>query len=374
MIKGYGLEKHEISEFKSINQDYQKNEIKLAVNNNFLAATPGFLLDILFLIFFFAIGQQIISGNKAFSVGTLIQMGIYGLSLFETTYGLTQMIAASQRAVVSWQRIREIFAQKPTISDTSDNINEFHDGDIEFNDVSLILNGRNLLNSLNLYIPKGQILGITGETGAGKSLIASLLTRQLDPNSGYITINDVNIKDISLISLRSHIGLVQQEPFLFSQTVSENIAFGLEEIDQEKIYKAAEIADLMKDIQNFPQGFETTIGERGITLSGGQRQRMAIARIIACQPTILVLDDILSAVDAETEAKILQNLRIIFENKTTIIISHRISTLKHSDRIIVLDQGVVIEDGIHEKLVNLGGIYAKLESKQSVNHINTEEL
>jgi len=221
-----------------------------------------------------------------------------------------------------------------------------------------------LLKDLTLTVPEGMTLGITGRTGAGKSLLAALVPRLLDPTEGQVLVGGYEVRRIPLAALRRAVGVAPQEPFLFGETLLDNIAFGLERPDRERVEWAARLAGIHEEILAFPGGYGTVLGERGITLSGGQRQRVALARALAKRPKVLILDDALSAVDTETEARILQGLKTVLGRQTTFLISHRTATLRHADWIVVLDGGRIVEEGTHESLLEAGGLYAELDRIQ----------
>ncbi len=226
------------------------------------------------------------------------------------------------------------------------------------------LGGRKVLDGITLTIPKGTTLGITGRTGSGKTLLVSLIPRILDPTSGRVLVGGYDVKELPLATLRGAIGMVPQEPFLFSDTLAENISFGLAHTDKERAEWAAKLAGVHDDIMGFPKGYDTSLGERGVTLSGGQRQRTALARALALRPQILILDDAMSAVDTETESRILSGLKSVLGQRTTILIGHRTSTLQYADWIVVLEHGKIAEEGTHEMLLTTGGIYAELDRIQ----------
>jgi ATP-binding cassette subfamily B protein len=280
-----------------------------------------------------------------------------------------------QRGSVSWKRLREVLFATPAVGDgpeTDASITRI-EGAVRFEGVSLAREGRTLLDHVDLEVPKGQIVGITGRTGAGKSLLGALVGRLYDPTAGVVKIDGHDARAIPLAVLRRGLGMVPQEPFLFSDTLAENIGFGVPArtdgaedapLDPALIDWAAHVSGLDRDLSQVPEGYDTRVGERGVTLSGGQRQRAALARALARKPAILVLDDALSAVDTETEAAILSELEAALAHTTVLLISHRVSTLRRAHTIVVLDKGRVVERGTHDALVAHGGLYADLERRQ----------
>jgi ATP-binding cassette subfamily B protein len=279
-----------------------------------------------------------------------------------------------QRAAASQTRINEFMDEKNDILSTDYLIDEIR-GDVEVKNVSFVYpdSGIKALDKVSFSIDSGESLAIIGTTGSGKSTIANLLMRMYDVTEGKILIDKKDIKAYDVASLRRQIGYVPQDVFLFSDSIANNIGFGLDTIAEGKVEQAAKDADVYDNIIDFPQGFETKLGERGITLSGGQKQRVSIARAIAKAPSILLLDDCLSAVDTKTENAILNSLKKIMENRTSIIISHRVSSAKLADKIIVLDDGKMVEQGSHEYLLNLKGVYAELYEKQTNSMDAVEE-
>jgi ATP-binding cassette subfamily B protein len=272
-----------------------------------------------------------------------------------------------QRAAASQERINEFLNEKPEIQNPTTQRTQIS-GNIEFNQVSFTYpdTGIRALNKVSFTLKQGETLGVIGKIGSGKSTLAELLCRINDPISGEISIGNENIKSSNLNDLRDAIGYVPQESFLFSDTIYNNIAFGTHACQADDVTDAAKAAGIYNNIRQFKDQFETVIGERGITLSGGQKQRLSIARALIRKPKVLLFDDCLSAVDTETEELILQNIKAQSQNKSCIIISHRASSLKHADQIILLDKGEIIEQGSHKELLHFDGEYARIYEKQLV--------
>jgi ATP-binding cassette subfamily B protein len=271
-----------------------------------------------------------------------------------------------QRGTASLNRINEILHEQPTVRRPVENVADIEEvaSDIRFRDAHVTFGNRTALADLNLHIKEGETVAIVGQTGSGKSTLVSLIPRLLDATSGSVEIGGISVHRFDPEQLREQIGFVPQETFLFSATLGENIAWGAPSATAEQINWAARVAGLETDLHTFPNGLETVIGERGLTLSGGQKQRTAIARAILRNPRILILDDALSSVDTVTEAKILAELAAVMRDRTTVLISHRVSTVQNADRIVVLNEGNVVESGTHAELQSLGGYYAELYQKQ----------
>jgi ATP-binding cassette subfamily B protein len=270
-----------------------------------------------------------------------------------------------QRGTASLKRINELYEVEPSIKDAPDTKEQpTIRGEIEFRDLTFAYKKTPVLRDINLQIEAGKTVAFVGRTGSGKSTLMSLLPRLLEAPDDTIFVDGVSVKKYPLEQLRRSIGFVPQETFLFSDTLAQNIAFGVESATQEEIERAAEIAGLADDVKNFPNGYEQLVGERGIAVSGGQKQRTAIARAVLRNPRILILDDALSAVDTLTEERVLHNLSEVRQNRTTLIVSHRISTVRDADLICVLENGAIIEQGTHEELLKHGGEYADLYQLQ----------
>ena len=342
---------------------YKDKSMDLAKVQAFFYPTMLVLIGLSTTLTVFVGGLQVSSGQ--ITAGTIAEFIVYINQLTMPVTALGWVTSLIQRASASQKRINEFLFTDPEIRDgTIDN--QFLKGEIEFRNVSFIYpdTGICALKNVSFHVKPGQILAILGRTGSGKTTIANLLTRMYDATEGKILIDGKNIEDYKLSSLRQQIGFVPQEVFLFSDTLYNNIAFGIDQTSPEQVDQAARDAGIYDNIMAFPLGFQTYVGERGITLSGGQKQRSSIARALIKEPKILLLDDCLSAVDTHTEEKILKNLGRIMKNKTSIIISHRVSTIRHANQILVLQDATIIENGNHDSLMAIRGAYAELFEKQ----------
>jgi len=364
VVKGYALEGRMLTRFQSLNRAYMGKSLALAKVEGPMHALLGFLMGFAFLLVLWVGGRMVVEGQL--SVGQLVQFNAYLAQLTWPILGLGWVMAMYQRGFTSLKRLLELLDQEPALRDEDPLPLKAEDlsGEVRFVGVGLWQEGRWLLKDITLTVPEGMTLGITGRTGAGKSLLTALIPRLLDPTEGEVFVGGYSVRRIPLSALRQAVGVAPQEPFLFSETLFENIAFGLEAPDRERVEWAARLAGIHEEILAFPKGYETLLGERGVTLSGGQRQRVALARALAKRPKILILDDALSAVDTETEARILQGLKGVLGRQTTFLISHRTATLRHADWIIVLDGGRIVEEGTHESLLEAGGLYAELDRIQ----------
>ena len=370
VLKAYVRESHSDAGFQKQSDDYKKASMDLVKVNALFFPALLILVGLSTIITLYVGGLKVMDG--AITIGNVAEFIIYVNMLTWPVASLGWVVSLVQRAAASQQRINEFLHVKPGIVSASNEPFEVK-GAIEFKNVSFTYPGGRMpsLTDINFKIEPGQSLAITGRTGSGKSTIAGLILRLNDPTSGTVSIDGVDLKKVNLDALRAQTGFVPQEVFLFSDTIANNIAFGIsgamskEERDQ-RIYEAASDAAILNNILEFPNQFETMVGERGITLSGGQKQRISIARAIIRKPAILVFDDCLSAVDTRTEEEIFNNLNRIMKGRTTVIVSHRISSVKGAERIIVLDQGRIAEQGSHAELLALNGIYAEMIEKQSL--------
>uniref|UniRef100_UPI0040488759 ABC transporter ATP-binding protein n=4 Tax=Algoriphagus sp. TaxID=1872435 RepID=UPI0040488759 len=372
VIKAFVREQDSAAEFEKSSQEYKLRSIELTRVNALFFPLIMALVGISTIITVYVGGMKVIQGEIGY--GVIAEFILYVNMLTWPVASLGWVTSIVQRAEVSQRRINELLDQKSELL-TEKNIDVPLLGALEISHLSFVYpdSGIQALKDLSFSIEAGQTLGIIGTTGSGKSTLANLLMRMYDADSGQILIDQRPIKDYSLACLRSQIGVVPQDVFLFSDTISNNIAFGLDQPNQERIIQAAKDADVFQNILDFPNGFDTLLGERGITLSGGQKQRVSIARAIVKEPKILILDDCLSAVDTKTENAILNSLKRIMEKRTSIIISHRVSSAKLADQILVLDEGRIVERGNHESLMSQKGVYAALFEKQTQGGESLEE-
>ncbi|MDX2151684.1 MAG: ABC transporter ATP-binding protein [Bryobacteraceae bacterium] len=364
VVRAYVQEDAELAHFERLNRAFIVQNVGLARLSGMFMPTLQGLVGIGFLIVLWAGGYRLLTGS--ISLGSFVMFNTYMGMLIWPMIALGWVVNLMQRGTASLARINELLRQQPSIASPADPVTspEPLRGEIEFRNVTMRYPAGAALDSVSLHIPSGATVAIVGHTGSGKSTLLQLIPRLADPTSGAVLIDGVDVRERSLEEVRSQIGFVPQETFLFSATLAENIAFGVKEASREEILRAAEIAGLATDIETFPQGLETAVGERGLTLSGGQKQRTAIARAILRNPRILILDDALSSVDTLTEENILRALEDIMRGRTTIIVSHRVSTVRNADRIFVLENGRLVEEGTHGQLVAAGGYYAGLYQKQ----------
>ncbi|MFI5251422.1 MAG: ABC transporter ATP-binding protein [Bacteroidota bacterium] len=366
IVKAYVREKYEIDLFNTMSIDYLKKNLVLARAQSVMWPLMFLLVGFSLIITLYYGGRQVISGT--ISIGTLTAFFGYLTMLIWPMIAFGWVVNLLQQGAASMHRLTKILDTKPDIADSDSTDYSVHSikGDILFRNVSFTHKNAShpTLKNINLHIKQGTTIALVGYTGSGKSTFVNLIPRLYEATGGEIFVDGIDIKKIPLNILRSNIGYVPQETFLFSDSLKENISYGIDNGSMDHVLEAAKISQIANDIKEFPQEFETMLGERGITLSGGQKQRTSIARSVMRNPKILILDDALSAVDTYTEEEILKRLREVMKDRTSIIISHRISTVKLADEIIVLNNGEIAERGSHEELVTLGGIYAELHTKQ----------
>jgi ATP-binding cassette, subfamily B, multidrug efflux pump len=366
VIKAYNREKYQVNAFEEEAESYKDASVSLAKTQAFFMPIIMVLIGLSTILTIYIGGLKVISGELDY--GDIAQFVIYINMLtwpFASVGWITSII---QRAAASQERINEFLKEKTEIKN-SDDAKDFVNGDIAFNNVSFEYpdSGIKALKGISFTIEKNKITAFTGKIGSGKSTIANLIGRLYDTSKGSISINGTDIKTLDLEQLRNAIGYVPQEVFLFSDSIENNISFGKTSTDENTetdIIQAAKIADVHSNIIEFKHQYKTLLGERGITLSGGQKQRVSIARSVLRKAPILIFDDCLSAVDTETEEKIMHNMNEVMKERTSVIISHRISSIKNADKIIVLDEGNIIQEGSHKELINQPGLYKELYEKQ----------
>jgi ATP-binding cassette, subfamily B, multidrug efflux pump len=362
VVKAYVQEDNAIDRFAGFNRDYiKKNLAMIKVWGLFFPVIFG-LSSLAMAMVLWIGGDQVI--DEVITLGDLVAFSSYLMLLMWPMAALGWVLGLYQRGMASMERIAVIFNSTPVVSIPEKEIfDQEIEGKIEFKKLDFGYNSHFVVKDIDLTIEPGQTVAIVGHTGSGKSSLVSLIPRLYPIPEGMLYIDGRDINHYKLDKLRSQIGYVAQETILFSQTIEDNIAFG-SGVPEKSTRESAAIANISGDIEGFPEGYETMLGERGITLSGGQKQRTALARALAINPKILILDDVFSSVDTSTEEQILQNLRQVFSTCTTLIISHRVSTVKNSDLIIVLKDGRIVEKGTHDQLLEAGGIYAELHERQ----------
>ncbi|SRR5579871_2253776 len=382
VIRAYVQEDAEIKAFERANQEYIARSLKLVRLMGMLWPTLELMLGLAMVLVLWIGGREVLLGQTtvhlvsslgsgttlrlpgSMSVGDFTAFTIYMMQLTWPVIALGWVINIFQRGTASLGRLNEILEEQPDIRDEPSARDLPVLGEIEFSDLSFAYDGKPVLQGINLKIPCGTSMAIVGPTGSGKTTLVNLIPRIYDADPGSVLIDGRPIRDFRLASLRQNIGFVPQETFLFSDRIRDNIALGVESATDQQIRDAAEVANIARDIEGFPEQYQTMVGERGITLSGGQKQRTAIARALIRNPRILILDDALSSVDTHTEDQILNHLREVMHDRTTIFISHRVSTVRNADRIAVLHAGRIVALGTHDELLALNGYYADLYNKQ----------
>ena len=377
VVRSFSQEEPEMALFDRMNQEFVEKNKGLIWISSFLWPALALMFSIAFMLILVAGGRHVLAGT--ISLGTLAAFNVYLTYLIWPIIALGFVVNIVQRGLASLERLSVIFRAQSDIDDRSvpsepqERVTAIQ-GEIEFRNLTFAYNGHPVLKGINLHIPAGRTVAIVGATGAGKSTLVGLIPRLYDAPAGTLLIDGVPIREIPLAALRRHIGFVPQETFLFSDTIRDNVKLGAPAASDAEVERAAEIANILPEIRGFPKGFDTMVGERGLTLSGGQKQRTAIARALIRDPRILILDDALASVDTGTEEKILRELCGHMAGRTTLLISHRVSTVQNANEIVVLHDGEIAERGTHEQLLAEGGHYAELYRRQLIEEELEQEV
>ena len=374
LVRAFRQEEPEMQHFDSMNRLYVEKNKGLILITSFLWPALALLFAASFLLIMVVGGEHVLSGR--ITIGTFAAFNVYLMYLIWPIIALGWVTNIIQRGLASMGRLWTIFASHPAIDDAMVPGNPVRAlrGEIEFRNLTFAYNGYPILKNINLHIPAGRTIAIVGATGSGKTTLAALVPRLFDAQEGSVLVDGIPVHHIPLKTLRSYIGFVPQETFLFSDSIRENIRFGTPDSSDDDVEGAAEVSNILPEILGFPKGFDSMVGERGLTLSGGQKQRVAISRAIIRDPRILILDDALSSVDTYTEEKILRHLTEVMAGRTTILISHRVSTIRNADEIVVLHDGAIAERGSHEELLAKNGHYSELYNKQLIEESLEKEV
>jgi len=364
VVRAYGIAARELRDFETLSKRYMRENVKLVAVLSVAIPLIGILAGAIILIIVWHGGGMVIEGR--ITLGTLTAFIFCVLLLAFPLAQLGYVLTLYQRGAVSMGRINKILAEVPDIRDTSatDPAANIGGGGFTFEHVSFSYGESEVLHDIDLHVRAGETLAIVGTTGSGKSTLVALLAREYEPSQGRVLIDGRPLPEYPLAKLRSALGYVPQDTFIFSDSIATNLRMGRPEATDEELLAACEVAQFTEALENMPEGIDTLLGERGINLSGGQKQRLALARALVCNPRLLILDDALSAVDTHTEEQILQRLRRVMAERTSLIISHRVSTVRGANQILVLDDGRIVEQGTHDSLLELDGLYARMHKRQ----------